>query len=457
MKLHKKILIAHPDAHVRRRSVMLLAAAEFDVRTSTTTQETLDEAKAEWVDLAVIPYNAGDLRGMALSEDLRKTQPTLLVILTCTKAEFQEAVRAVKIGIVDVVPMADDPAAMASAVCHFFNITPDAEVSMEELSRAEAVLDCIGGVVSTTDSRAPFDVAGSRAASEAVSAARSQAVHERELERVAHERNALEAQLRTLLAQNSELTRIENQSAELASQRELISAAQSTIDLKSKELSERRNHLGAQRDQLEEERKALEHSTRNAASAGSNPTDSERARLKAWQKLLTEQAEQLRAEAVLLQQDRAQLAAERRHWHKDLDVLREQEDNLRRYEARLRDYQARMEADRVGLISAQAGAHPLHSDVQDDKAVHEAWIKLQRAHDVLETEKAHLREERLAIKDWEQSLKGKEAKLIEREARFEMLSKPVVTSAANGATGESENEGGMIRNFTKAMFKGRSS
>lgn len=455
MKLHKKILIAHPDARIRRRSVMLLAAAEFDVRTSSTAQETLDEAKAEWVDLAVLPFEEGDMRGQELAEELRRTQPTLLVIMTCSQELFAQAVKSVRMGIVDVVPMATDPAPAVAAVCHFFNVSPDAEISAEELGKAEAVLDCIGGAP-VSASRPPFDIEGSQHAADQVKEVRKQAVRDREIERLAHERNALEAQLKTLLAQNTDLARIDTQANEIRSQRELISAAQSTIDAKAKALQERRTDLGAQREHLDEERRNLERTTRATAAAADSPMDAERARLKAWQKLLTDQAEQLRAEAVLLQQDRAQLAVERRHWHKDLDTLRDQEDNLRRYEARLRDYQARLEADRVGLISAQAGAHPQHSDAMEDAAVREAWSKLQRAHDVLDAEKAHLREDRLALKDWEQSLKAKEAKLVERESRIEMLTKPVAATAAGEEHG-SGAEGGMIRNFTKVVFGGRNS
>lgn len=454
MKLHKKILIAHPDAHLRRQSVMLLAAAEFDVRTSSTKEQTLDEAKAEWVDLAVLPYEAGDIRGISLAEELRKTQPTLLIILTCSKEDFPTAVKSVKLGIVDVVPIDTDPASAIAAVCRFFNVTPDAEISAEELARAEAVLDCIGGAP-TSESRPPFDIAGSKAAAGLVQEARSQAVHEREIERLAHERNALEAQLKTLLAQGADLSRIETQLTELKNQRELINAAQLTIDNRAEHLLTQRNDLTAQRELLESEKRKLEYSTRAAAQAADTPHDAERTRLKSWQRLLTEQAEQLRAEAVLLQQDRSQLAAERRHWHKDLDTLRDQEENLRRYETRLRDYQARLEADRVGLISAQAGTHPAHADAMDDASLREAWCKIQRAHDVLEAEKAHLREERLALKDWESSLKSKEVKLIEREARLEMLMKPVAAGAKlTGKEGTGEN--GMLRNFTNAVFKGRS-
>jgi hypothetical protein len=61
---------------------------------------------------------------------------------------------------------------------------------------------------------------------------------------------------------------------------------------------------------------------------------------------------------------------------------------------------------------------PSHSPFTDDAALREAWAKLQRASEILETERSHFREDKLALRDWEKAVKGREESLSGREARI---------------------------------------
>jgi hypothetical protein len=145
-----------------------------------------------------------------------------------------------------------------------------------------------------------------------------------------------------------------------------------------------------------------------------------------------------------------QLALERRRWHEDLDLLRQQEENLRSYEKRLREMQGQLEADRV-VFSSTNMKQASHSPFTDDAALREAWAKLQRASEILETERSHFREDKLALRDWEKTVKGREADLSAREARIagqerrlrEAFPPPSVNAPPSGST---------MRSFTRAPF-----
>jgi len=451
MKLVKKILIVHAEARLRRRSVMMLAAAGFDVRTAANSMDALKEAKAEWVDMVIIPNTLPDRDGRELAEELRRIQPTLLVMLTVPQVNFTLAYQSVKVGIVDVIPMDEDPAPMVSAVCTYFGITPETEVSAEEFKKAEAVLDCIAGVGPRTPSRAPFDIRGTENASEMVRLAREHAEMETQLERALHERKAFESQLKTLLGQGEELRRMDKEAVDLKSQRELIEVALSAISGKNRQIEEARSKLSHDRERLDSDRAKLDQNT-HPHQADEAALAAERHRLKTWQLRLTREEEEVRAQVNLLSQEKAQLAVEKRNWHRDLETLREQEANLRHYETRLRDYQARMEAERI--LPTQPNPALKHSS--EDPSSRDAWIKIQRASDILEAEKSHIREDRLALRDWELNLKNKEEQLAKREKKLAeaqaALAAPVPKVEAT--KDESKSHGAMdaVKNFTMAPF-----
>jgi len=452
MKLVKKILIVHAEARLRRRAVMMLAAAGFDVRTASNADEALKEAKAEWVDMVVIPNRLQDHDGRELAEEMRKIQPTLLVMLTVSQVNFTLAYQSVKVGIVDVIPMDEDPSPLVSAICTHFGVTPESEISAEEFQKAEAVLDCIAGVGPRSASKAPFDIRGAENASEMVRLAREHAEMETQLERALHERKAFETQLKTLLCQGEELRRIDKESGDMKSQRELIEVALNAISGKARQIEESRNRLGLERERLDSDRAKLDQNT-HPHQADEAALAAEKHRLKTWQHRLTREEEELRAQTSLLNQEKSQLAVEKRNWHRDLETLREQEQNLRHYEARLRDYQARMESERI--LPTQPNPALKHS--AEDPSSRDAWIKIQRASDIIEAEKSHLREDRLALRDWELNLKQKEEQLAKRERKLSesiATSVPAAVKMEAPSKDEARHHGAMdaVKNFTMAPF-----
>jgi hypothetical protein len=122
----------------------------------------------------------------------------------------------------------------------------------------------------------------------------------------------------------------------------------------------------------------------------------------------------------------ATLAEERRRLQEDQNSLREREENLREYEARLRALQAEIEAGRanpapVAAAPAARGAAssftrpssraPFH----DDPALQLAWEKLHRARELLEAEERNMRDDRIALREYDVQLKQREASVRARE------------------------------------------
>jgi len=110
--------------------------------------------------------------------------------------------------------------------------------------------------------------------------------------------------------------------------------------------------------------------------------------------------------------------------------------------------QGQLEADRVVWCSTnikQASRSPF----TDDAALREAWAKLQRATEILETERAHFREDKLALRDWEKSVKSREDGFGVREARIaeqeQRLREAFPPSAVNAAAPT-------MRSFTRSPF-----
>ncbi|MFA5262486.1 MAG: response regulator [Opitutaceae bacterium] len=453
MNLVKKILLVHSEAKTRRVCLMLLAGAGFDVRAYSSAASAAEGAQGEWFDLALLDHKLPDAPEFGIIDRLRKIQPTLPVIMLVNHLEFPLVVQGIRQGVSDVLPLAGDLSPVVSRVCAFFNVVPcaDSEVSSDELKQAEDILECMGGV-GGTPTHHPYHAPSQSDSSALLDAAREKTLLERQIERLGFERNALEAQLKTLLAQNGDLAHQQDLAAELRSQREIVAAAQAAIDAKARQLAEQRAALNREKGLLGEERRQLRNSS-PAPSGDEAQTASERDRLAEWQRKLADQAEQLHVEATRLQQDRAQLASERRSWHRDLDTLRDQEDNLRRYEARLREMQARLEADQVGLIGAQT-QNTLRAQPADDASLKDAWAKFQRTTELFELEKTHLREERLAFRDWEKALKLKELSLSTREAKIGSHEQRMkeTQNAKPPAPPPAPDKVDFMRSFTRAPF-----
>jgi len=94
-------------------------------------------------------------------------------------------------------------------------------------------------------------------------------------------------------------------------------------------------------------------------------------------------------------------------------ALRERETNLRSYEDRLR-------------ASEPAGAVPRHQMPEIAAELH----RLQRGTQLLEAERAAVRDDRLKIRDFEAALKKREAELKAREERVAARERTLAASEA---------------------------
>jgi DNA-binding response OmpR family regulator len=417
MNLAKKILIVHGDTAIRRQLVLLLAGTGLDVRAFGTAAAAAEVAHDEWFDLALVAHNLPDTPDLSFVAALRKIQPTVPVLILVTKIELALVIQGIRLGVADVLLETEDLRPVVRRVRSLLKLNPDAvdDVTAEELAQAEAALEkmCVVGDPHSAD---PFGAHTQAPAVGLLRVTKEKALLEAQVVRLGHERSALEAQLKMLLAQNTELARLPAESAELHSQRELVAAAQTAIDEKARALAGQRVELARERRALADERQKLAATT-PAASKGEEEIARERAELTEWRLKLIEEAERLQGETSKLQQERMQLALERRRGHEDLDLLRQQEENLRSYEKRLREMQGQLEADRVVWCSTnikQASRSPF----TDDAALREAWAKLQRATEILETERAHFREDKLALRDWEKTVKNREERFGAREIRI---------------------------------------
>lgn len=419
MNLVKKILIVHGDPKMKRRLVLMLADAGYDLRAFVQPDAALETARVEWFDLALIDAQLSGTQDFEFVESLKKIQPTVPVVLVVPQLELPLIVKGIRMGLSDVLPVGNDLRPLLRRVNSLLRMaaTPaneDESLSPTELAEAEAVLQVLGNP-EIGHSSDPFNTPDLR--QELMRGAKERAMLESKSGRLEHEKAALEAELKTLLSQNADALRLQTEFAELRTQREMAAAAQTLIDQKARALAEARSELARERTALEEERRKLSTSTQSVSPFAKTPDElaKERAELDALRSRLANEEARLRDESARIQHENTQLAQERRRWHEDLDLLREQENNLREYEARLRQLQAQLEADRVLWFSARPQSRsPFH----DDAAVKAAWEKLQRATDLLEAERAVFRDERMAMRELEVDLKRREAKIEELSSKL---------------------------------------
>lgn len=414
MNLVKKILVVHGDPKMKRRIVLMLADAGYDVRSFVKGEGALETARVEWFDLALIDAHLTGGPSFELVEALKKIQPTVPIILTVPQLELPLIVKGIRMGLSDVIPANSDLRPLLRRVNSLLrpNHGTGAEeefLTPTELAEAEAVLQVLGdpGPSASAD---PFNTPELR--QELLRGEKERSELESKAERLAHEKAALEAELKTLLSQTADAARLQSEFKELRTQREMAAAAQAVIDQKARAIAEARSEMARERNALEEERKRLAESSQKISPAGKTleELERERAELDTLRSRLMSDETRLREEASKLQHESTQIAQERRRWHEDLDLLREQETNLREYEARLRQLQAQLEADRVLWFSSRPVSR---SPFQDDAALKAAWEKLQRATDLLEAERAVFRDERMAMRELESDIKRREAKLEE--------------------------------------------
>jgi DNA-binding response OmpR family regulator len=422
MNLVKKILIVHGDAKARRRLVLLLADAGFDVRAFATAESAAENARGEWFDLAIVDHDLRSAPGFEFVDTLKRVQPTVRVLLLVSQLELPVVVQGIRVGVADVVASKDDPRALLTRVRSLLDVRSSANqepVTPEELAEVENVIENL--TTGSGNSANPFGVHAQDPDSELLKLSKEKALLEARVERLQHEKTAFEAELKALLTQNADGIRLQTELAELNSERELAAAAQAAIDEKARELREARAAIASERSALEQEKQRL------AAASPAVPTDEalarERAELTAWkQRLATEEAK-VADDVATLRQETMHLTQERRRLHEDLDLLRAQEENLRAYETRLRQIQAKLEADRVLFFSSGTQQQPAQSPFTSNAALQEAWAKLQRASELLEAERTNFRDDRLAMQEHHAAVKRREEQVRDREIQLSLQEK----------------------------------
>ncbi len=456
MNLVKKILVVHAESQIRRRVVLALADAGYDVRSFTAADPALECARSEWFDLALVDYELPGTEGFAFLAELKTVQPTLPLILLVASLELPLIIRGIRLGLTDVIPVDADLRSLVRRVNGLLRpgqITgADEELTPADLEVVERVLARIDD---TDRDRAETSVetrAITALREELLNAAKARAALETQLERAQHEKRALQEELKTLLAQNADQEKLQNELDALQAQREMADATQQVIEAKARKLADTRAEIAAERHALEAERERLAKAASAPGAPASEPDrdlDLEWARIDAIREDLREEEDRVRQDAARVRQESTQLARERRRWHEDLDLLQAREGNLRAYEERLRRLQADVEA---GQLSEQAqqpraprGGTP--SPFRDDAQVRAAWEKLQRANELLEAERAMFRDERMALRDLQQTIHRREADLraLEKQLALQDDGRRALQNA------ETVSEASK-RSFTRAPF-----
>jgi len=249
MNLVKKILVVHGDVKMKRRLVLMLADAGYDLRSFVATEAALETARVEWFDLALIDAQLAGTQHFEFVEALKKIQPTVPVVLVVAQLELPLIVKGIRLGLSDVLPATNDLRPLLRRVNSLLRPSqqpaPDDEaLSPADLAEAEAVLQVLGNP-DVGQSSDPFNTPDLR--QELLRGAKERAMLEAKVERLDHEKIALEAELKTLLAQNADALRVQAEFDELSSQRETAATAQAVIDQKARALAEARSELARER------------------------------------------------------------------------------------------------------------------------------------------------------------------------------------------------------------------
>ena len=415
MKICKKILIAHPDAVMSRRLVMLFAAAGFDVRPFDAPDLALEGARAEWFDLALVDGRFAGKEGGDLTAGLRGVQPTLQMLLMVEKLDLGEVVQGIRQGVAEVVAVSEDPMPVLRQAMAFFRLEDAGkgipELDAESLRQVEASLgkheESAQGIAGNPDLEATLlHLIGENRCLLARAA------------RLQEEKAAVETELRTLVAQGTDTQRLQGELESIRQERELAAATQLAIDEKARALGELRANVASERSALECERQRIANEA-PARSATEEELSQIRAELVDWRRRLEREDDRLTSDSGRVRQECLQLVREKRRWHEDLEMIRAQEDNLRVYEGRLREMQAVLETERVKWTGGSMGA----ARVQDESsglAMREAWAKIQRTGEILEAERKNFLDDRLNLREQEKVVKQREEQLRDREIRLSM-------------------------------------
>lgn len=429
MKLSRRILVVHAEERARRRLVLVLVEAGYDVRAFAGPEPALAAAHGEWFDVALVDYALPAGKGFGFAGRLRERQPTLPIIMLLPALELPLIVQGIRLGLTDVLAAEEDPRPVLRRVNALLRPDePERELTESDLAAAEEVLSEAAAADSAGEDSGASEAARTRS-EDLTQVVRERTDLEERLERTLREKEALQAELSTLLAQNTDGAHLQTELAELRSQRETAAA----IEAKAVQLAETRAQIAAERSALEEEKRAIANSRAPFTDAA---LEAERLELKALRQDVRAEERRVREQAAQLRQESTTIAQERRRWHEELDQLREREENLRRYEQRLREMQAQLESERLTSANASAAEH---TNGQNDPQLLTAWEKLHRASELLEAERATFRDERMAMKDLEQTIRRREERLRQLEeqiARYEGVRRelPPVPPEAPAAT-----------------------
>lgn len=193
MNLVKKILIVHGDAKMKRRLVLLLADAGYDLRSFTAGDPALETAHAEWFDLALVDAHLTGIANFDFVEALKKVQPTVPVVMVVPKLELPLIVKGIRLGLSDVLPTSGDLRPLLRRVNNLLKpnqpVGVDGEqITNAELADAEAVLEVLGNP-DLGRSQDPFNIPDIRA--ELLKGEKERAQLEDKIERLAHEKRRL--------------------------------------------------------------------------------------------------------------------------------------------------------------------------------------------------------------------------------------------------------------------------
>lgn len=147
---------------------------------------------------------------------------------------------------------------------------------------------------------------------------------------------------------------------------------------------------------------------------------------------------------------------ERRRMDEDIEALRQREANLREYEAHLRNWQEQIEKGQAQttppavIAPAVMARTPSGAPFESDPSLQIAWDKLIRARELLEAEQAHLRDDRLNLKETAAVLKRREDAIALREARLAQREEQL--SAAVDASIAEHTKASTFARFTQAPF-----
>jgi len=407
----KKVLLVHGDQPASRTLTLLLAGSGYYVRFCSQPAEAIDAAHGEWFDLALVADPLPEMSSFGLIEALKKLQPSMAVLLLVNQLELPSVIKGIRVAVTDVLAPGNDWALVLQRVNGI--LRPGLKASV--LEDTPAGLAEVEAILSETDGEAGEEGTEGNWRAELVRVARQRDSLKSTVDRLAQEKTALEAELKKELEAQADAARQLTELNEVRSEREIIAAAQVSVDEKARAVADAREALAREREALAAERAQGrpedEVQRLRAAEALNNDLQSlgnERSDLRA-------EEVRLREEAVKVRQGQIRLEMDRRQFQEDMDLLRQQEANLQAYEQRLREISAAAEAERV----QSAAPRPSRDPFQRDASLTAAWTRLDRAMDMLEAERRNFSGEKLVLKEELARLKAKEDALQQKEQDLE--------------------------------------